>query len=289
MDQTEAGAELEPERVPISKLFSAASEAMSSAFHQSMGAHTKVARVKAASLLRRQYEAVFAASGPPVVDLSDPVAVEGDQEGQPMYWRTVLRDAAEQMVAEQAPTAAEAVTDQEEKKHNAESLSVAYNGHTYEFPRSKRIVLIGVRHGCDIVLREKGASRLHAVLLILPRELYVLDMGALSGVRMYAREDQTRALLVSTEHDRCVMTCGTSEAVVLNLHTAIVTIHPRVCIVCMDHVRNVCMEPCRHFVCCSACAAQCDTCPQCRAHIVKRNANFHGVMSHAAVAAPTAV
>jgi hypothetical protein len=256
---------------------------MSHAFYSSMGANTPVARVAAASLLRREYEKVFAASGPNVVDMSDPIAVEGDRLGQPMYWRTVLRDTAEQMAARS--DAAEAkkhkmLSHQDKSYTKTDTLRVAYRGKTYEFPHTKRIVLVGVRYGCDIVLQEAGASRLHAVLLMLPHALYILDMGALSGVSIYAREDTTQPLCVSAEPERCVMTCGIEESVVVQLGRCLITLSPRVCIVCMDHLRDVRTNPCHHFVCCSACSSKCTECPQCRAKIVTRLANFHGVQSH---------
>jgi hypothetical protein len=264
-----------------------ASDDMSSAFHSSMSATTSVARVVAARALRTQYESVFAMSGPSIVDMTDLIAVQGDALGQPMYWRRVLRDAAEQMVKKCPEESQAAAASSSEEP--SEPVTVSYNGQTYEFPRSKRIVLIGVRHGCDIVLTTPGASRLHAVLLLLPQALYVIDMGARSGVRMSAREDHTQRLLTSTLEERCVMKCGPHETVVLQLFSDIVTIHPRICIVCMDRVREVRMDPCHHFVCCSVCANKCKICPQCRSDIVHRRDNFHGAESHAASSAAVAV
>ena len=162
----------------------------------------------------------------------------------------------------------------EERPNNTkseETFSVSISNKIYFFPWSIPVVTIGRLKDADIYI--PYISRLQ--VLIYPLEMYkrllVLDIGSYFGFNTLKRSIAQDLLIVSKPFNRASLLLEQDEIAVVNINNFILTLNPKVCIVCFEQERQV-LYSCNHFVCCSTCSKQLEKCPVCNepVQIVKR-------------------
>jgi hypothetical protein len=76
----------------------------------------------------------------------------------------------------------------------AAKLVIHEEGNAREVPVDKGVVTIGRMADCDIVLKDKGASRRHAQLRVDDDVVTLTDLGSTNGTRLNGQHVQTRVL-----------------------------------------------------------------------------------------------
>jgi pSer/pThr/pTyr-binding forkhead associated (FHA) protein len=85
------------------------------------------------------------------------------------------------------------------------SILVHEDGADRTVPLAKEVVTIGRLAECDIVLKDKGASRRHAQVRVKDGVATLTDLGSTNGTRLNGQTVQTRAL-----EDGDLITIGTT-------------------------------------------------------------------------------
>ena len=158
------------------------------------------------------------------------------------------------------------------------SLVCWYKGKKYTFGyTTQSVIIVGTFDGCDIKLEKETycnnfgqhklfvPSRVHAIIYVLKELdlLVVADVGSLTGIENVQRDNTSLALEYSKMGNRKTLIFGIKEFAKLKLGQAHFVVNPKICIVCMDKLRE-CTLTCGHCVVCNGCKAQITECPLCK-------------------------
>jgi hypothetical protein len=121
------------------------------------------------------------------------------------------------------------------------------------------------RQICDII--PLGAtvhmSRLHVIILPVYDQLYIVDMGSLSGITVTYIDCNDDPVKMSTGPDCKFIVVKSTGPVMLDFGNVRLAINPKLCIICFERPRTTKFS-CGHYVSCSQCTAQLNRCPVCR-------------------------
>ena len=148
------------------------------------------------------------------------------------------------------------------------SITIYQNGKTYTF-EDKDMIICGKKTGCDICMKGYGTSRLHFILIPLPRYgvVMVCDMGSFYGIQTKERSSG-QTLINSYPNQRNVLLFDWNESFILFCGGSEITIKPKECIVCFEKSREIVLK-CGHNLMCRSCFKKMSKngkiiCPICR-------------------------
>lgn len=176
-------------------------------------------------------------------------------------WKKQIEDSA-------TCIASNLVKDFPKNDTNNDQFSIAYNNIIYEFNASvNKFVLIGLKHGCDIQLKNQKhvyVSRVHAIIMPFPQfGIYlVVDMGGLFGIGTQKRSTD-KPCVSSRMNNRNILIFDWDEISVCCLGTEKIVINSKGCIICFERPRTKTFN-CGHYVTCDVCTQTIDECPYCR-------------------------
>lgn len=196
--------------------------------------------------------------------------LQSSKKEEPKWWIDVFRNTGDEMVhLMKKDYASKVVCDRDW------CVNVKCMDKTYKFKEDHRVIMVGRNHGCDIQLKDRDVSRLHALIYLLPEisKIAIVDVGSLNGIIMTSSSDLSlKRRTVMLDFDEFGKFCvGTIEFAV-NMKT---------CVVCFENLRDL-MFDCGHYVACKECSNLLSNCPMCRKPIVTKKVRLENV-THLAI------
>lgn len=148
----------------------------------------------------------------------------------PTWWIDVFRDSGDMMIANLKKD-----LKLSEKKYDLNwEVCIKHGTTIYKFNKDKRVVLIGRKMGCDILLPNKsitepGTSRLHAIVYLLPEfgMNVIVDVGSLHGIKTLKRSSSKKCIN-SLPSDRKIITLDWEESADLRFYFVDMSINPKI-------------------------------------------------------------
>lgn len=121
----------------------------------------------------------------------------------------------------------------ERESEDEDGFTIAFQDTLHE-AQATDFVLCGRMKECHIRLSDAGASRVHAIVLLIPKSLIiVVDVGSAKGI-VTVRRSSGGACESSLPNQRSVLTFQWGETAVLGLGVEHVCLNPRLCCVCLE-------------------------------------------------------